>query len=327
MSVSLDEPEGLIKMNRVLFRRYVENRELSQPWIVAFTRNGSKKFNKCIPTLEQVAAKSYGYMFVGMVDRDQEPLLAKDYDVKKNWTVFLFNKNGHAQLPFPCDAQKYYRLLVDNLPNDVDDADPSWIESSKKKTSVILFTSRFKIPHMWRAIGGYFKTRGLRVGLCTEQEYINKFEIEKLPTVLYMNSSGHYKVQNAHDYKTLRNNLNDYFYNRPPHQKSTMQRFFLSDQFSQECTPGLICVFHSSKSIDPRFALKETRFSEDRLRFFSGFTNLPYKFMKEDEIYLFNGDRSGLISVDDIQELDEMIKFALKGTIKWTPIDEFLSEL
>ena len=322
----LQEPEGVVQMNRVLFRRYVETRESYQPWLVAFTRNGSKKCSRCEPLLDEVASRCYGYMFVGKVDQDKEPLLAYDYDVQRNWTIFLFNKDGHTKITFPCDSQKYYKLLVDNLPTDVLDADPSWLESSKKKPSAVLFTSRFRIPHMWRAIGGYFKSKGLRIGLCTEQDYIDKFNIKRLPTVLYMNSSGHYPVQNVQDYKTLRSYLTSVFHNKPPPVKPKIQRFFLTSQFKEECKSGLICVLHASRSIDPRFTLKEIRFSDERLRFFSGLTDLPFKFIKENEIYIFNGNDNSIVSVDDIHELDEMIKFVIRGNIKWAPLSEYQNE-
>ncbi|OHT13404.1 hypothetical protein TRFO_16362 [Tritrichomonas foetus] len=325
LSQSLEEPEGLVTLNRVLFRRYVETRDPSQPWLVAFVRNGSKKCAKCIPYLEQVAERSYGYMFVGIVDQDKEPVLTLDYNVQKNWTIFLFNKDGHTQIPYPCDPQKYYRLLVDNLPNYVLDADPSWIESSKKKPSAILFSSRFKVPHMWRAISGYFKDI-LRIGLCTESEFFDKFEITRTPAVLYINSSGKYLVQNVQDYKTLRNQLNLMRRNKLLEVKPNIQRFFLSSQFKDECKGDTICVFHSSRSIDQRFVLKETRFNDARLRFFSGFTDLPYKFMKENELWIFSGDGTGVNPVNDIQDLDDMIKFHLRGNIKWTPLQEYTKD-
>ena len=73
--------------------------------------------------------------------------------------------------------------------------------------------------------------------------------------------------------------------------------------------------------------MRETRFSDERLRFFSGTKDLPYKFMKTDEIWIFNGDGTGLNPVTDIQELDDMIKFTLKGQIKWSPISEYEKEL
>lgn len=320
--VSLEEPEGLISMDRVLFRRYVEARNPIQPWLVAFIRNGSKKCSRCVPYLEQVASRSYGYMFVGTVDQDKEPLLVKDYGVKKNWTLFLFDKNGHHQITFPCDPQRYYRLLVDSLPNEVLDVDPTWLKTSKKKPSAILFTSQFKVPHMWRAISGYFKGI-LRIGLCTENDYFEKFQITRTPTVLYLNSSGQYQVRNVQDYKTMRSYLELMRKNKPLPIKPVIQRFFLSSDFNEKCVDGTICVFHASKSIDTRFQLKETRFSDEKLRFFSGVNDLPYKFMKENDLWIFNGDRSGLIPVTDFQDLDEMIKFVLKGSIKWTPMSEY----
>lgn len=322
---ALDEPEGLVSLNGVLFRRYVEARDPTQPWLVAFVRNGSKKCARCIPQLEQVASRCYGYMFVGIVDQDSEPRLVSDYKVQKNWTVFLFDKDGYKHLPFPCDQQKYYRLLLNSLPNNVLDADSSWIESSKKKPSAILFTSRFKVPHMWRAISGYFKDI-LRIGLCTEQEFFEKFVVTRTPTVLYLNSSGQYPIPNVQDYKTLRNYLNLYRKNQNLPIKPEFQRFFLSSQFKKECKPGTICIFHTSRSIDQRFQLRETRFKEENLRFFSGANDLPYKFMKENELWIFNGDGTGLNPVTDIQELDDMIKFTLKSKIKWTPISEYAKD-
>jgi len=325
-SYSLQEPEGVVELNRVLFRRYVETRESYQPWLVAFTRNGSKKCSRCEPILEEVAAKSYGYLFVGKVDQDKEPLLAMDYGVTRNWTVFLFNKDGHTKITFPCDSQKYYRLLIDNLPTDVLDADPTWIESAKKKFSVILLTSRFKVPYIWRAIGGYFKQKGLRVGLITEQEYIDKYNVKRLPTILYINSTGQYSIPSVQDYKTLRSYVSLTFNNKPLPVKPNIQRFFLTKQYKDECKKGLICVVHASRSIDPRFALKETRFSDDRVRFFSGFSDLPYKFIKEGEIWIFNGEGDSLVPVDGIHDLDEMLKFVLRGTIKWTPLSEYNSD-
>jgi hypothetical protein len=323
---AIEEPEGLVTMNRVFFRRYVEAREPYQPWLVAFTRNGSKKCRYCIPLLEQVAARSYGYLFVGKVDQDLEPLLAQDYGVERNWTIFLFNKDGHVKLTGLCDAQKYYRLLLDNLPNEVLDADPTWLQSSKTKPSAILFTSRFRIPPMWRAIAGYFKDKGLRVGLCTEQEYFDKFHVRTSPTVLYLNKSGEYPVENAQDYKTLRSYLNAVRRNKIPPVKPTVQRFFLASQFQDECKPGNICVFHASQSMDPRFALRETRFADPRLRFFSGLSDLPFKFVKEGEIWLFSGDRTGVTPVRDIQDLDDVIKFTLRGALRWTPIAEYAAD-
>ena len=325
---ALEEPEGLISLNRVLFRRYVEARDSSQPWLVAFVRNGSKKCKKCIPYLEQVAEKSYGYMFVGIVDQDKEPILVHDYEVKKNWTVLLFNKAGYQQISIPCDPQKYYRMLVDSLPDNVLDADPSWVKSSKKKPSAILFTSRFKVPYMWRAISGYFKN-SLRIGLCTESDYFESFDVIHTPTIVYLNGSGMFPIHNAQiiqDYKTLRNYLDLFRHNKELPEKPQIQRFFLSEQFNEKCTGDTICVFHASRSIDPRFSLKETRFPDPRLRFFSGSSNLPYKFMKEDELWIIKGDKTGINPVTDFQDLDEMISYHLKGTIKWTPLSEYMKE-
>jgi hypothetical protein len=324
--ISLEEPEGLVTLNHVLFRRYVEARDPIQPWLVAFTRNGSKKCAKCIPVLEQVAARSEGYIFVGIVDQDREVFLTQDYGVEKNWTIFLFNKDGYHKLLFPCDYQKYYRLLLDNLPDAVLEADASWIESAERKPSAILFTSRFKVPNMWRAIAGFFQNRGLRIGLCTEQEMFQKFNVIRIPSVLYLNKSGSYPVQNVPDYKTLRKYLDAVRRNKVPPVPPKIQRLFLSSQFKQECKAGRICVFHVSQSLDPRFAMKETRFSDERLRFFSGTTDVPYEFMKQGELWIFDGNGTGLNPVTDIQELDDMIKFTVKGTIKWSPFGEYVKK-
>lgn len=46
--------------------------------------------------------------------------------------------------------------------------------------------------------------------------------------------------------------------------------------------------------------------------------------MKEDELWIFKGDGTGLNPVTDIQDLDDMIKFTLRGSIKWTPMSEYL---
>jgi hypothetical protein len=266
-------------------------------------------------------------MFVGQVDQDKEVLLAHDYDVTRNWTAFLFHKDGCAKITAPCDAHRYYRWLVEHLPDDVLEADLTWIESSQKKPSVILFTSRFKVPHMWRAIAGYFKDRNLRVGLVTEQELFNKFGVTSSPTVLYLNKSGQYRVHNVPDYKALRNYIVALTRNKPPPVKATIQRFFLASQFAEECVGNRICVFHASQSIDPRFALKETRFTDERLRFFSGAADLPYSFMRENEVWIFKGDRTGLNPVRDFQDVDDMIKFTLRGALKWTSMAEYHQEL
>jgi hypothetical protein len=176
---------------------------------------------------------------------------------------------------------------------------------------------------MWRAIGGYFKDRGLRIGLCTEQEYFDKFEVRTSPTVLYLNKSGRYPVQNVQDYKTLRGYLNAVHHNKIPPVKPTIQRFFLASQFHEECKDNRICVFHVSQSIDPRFALRETRFADPRLRFFSGSVDLPHKFMKDGDLWLLSGDGTGVTPVRDIQDLDDVIKFTVRGALKWSPIEEY----
>ena len=64
-----------------------------------------------------------------------------------------------------------------------------------KRIGLFLFSSL--VDHLRRAIGGYFKEKGLRIGLCTEQEYFDKFNITRTPAVLYMNASGSYPVENV----------------------------------------------------------------------------------------------------------------------------------
>ena len=82
-----------------------------------------------------------------------------------------------------------------------------------------------------------------------------------------------------------------------------------------------LCFSYSS--IDPRFTLREARFPDEKIRFFSGAIDLPYSFMKIDEIWIFNGDKTGAIPVDGIQDLDDELKFVLKGSLTWTPLSEF----
>jgi hypothetical protein len=106
-----------------------------------------------------------------------------------------------------------------------------------------------------------------------------------------------------------------------------VQRFFLASQFDAECVAGRICVFHAAQSVDPRFSLREGRFADERLRFFSGSAPLPYPFMRENDVWLFRGDRTGLNPVHDFQDLDDVIKFTLRGSLKWTPMSEYHTEL
>ena len=48
--------------------------------------------------------------------------------------------------------------------------------------------------------------------------------------------------------------------------------------------------------------------------------------MKEDELWIIKGDKTGINPVTDFQDLDEMISYHLKGTIKWTPLSEYMKE-
>ena len=317
---SLEEPEGYIQLNRVLFRRYVQGRAKYQPWIVVFQNNLSKKVETCTPILEELAEKSYGYFFVGKVDVKKEPVLAHNFKIKKKWTAFLFNKDGQHMINIPCDKGKYTKMLLDSLPEAVQDADQSWITSSRKKKSVILFGKKFNVPTYWRAIGAYFEDKNLRVGVCTEQDEMEKFGVKsKGTTILYLNSSGAYNIPYTSDYKALRNVIELANANKPLPPKSNDERFFLSTKFNEKCTKGKICVYHAVRSIDPRFERKEIRFTDPRIVFFSGTMEIPFKFIKEDEIWIISGDKLSGYKVNGIQELDNAIHSVLDNKTELTP--------
>lgn len=321
----LEEPEGYIELNKVMFRRYVQARQPYQPWIVVFQKNNSKKIEKCAPILEELAEKSYGYFFFGKVDIKKEPLLAHDFGIKKKWQAVLFNKMGQILLDFPCDKTRYNKMLLESIPQEVQEADPSWLDSSKKKNSVVLFGKAFNVPTYWKAIGAYFKNKGLRVGLCTEPEYIAAFGAKpKGTTILYLNASGSYNIPYSTDYKRLRESIELAHANKPLPEKNTDERMFLSFKFKEKCKPGKICVFHVVKSIDPRYERKEIRFTDQRLIFFSGSNNLPYKFMEENSIWIFDGDGTKKYKVPSIQELDSAIKSALSGKLVMKQVNDEL---
>jgi hypothetical protein len=321
----LEEPEGYIELNRVMFRRYVQSRQPYQPWIVVFQNNISDKVNICTPIIEELAEKSYGYFFLGKVDVKKEPLLAHDFRIKSDWQAVLFNKDGHSFLNIPCDRTKYNRALLESIPQEVKEADPTWIESSKKKNSVILFGKAFNVPTYWKAIGAYFKKKGLRVGLCTEPEYITAFGVKrKGTTILYLNRSGSFKVPYTTDYKKLRDNIKTMNANKPLPKRIIEDRMFLSFKFKEKCTPGKICVFHAVRSIDPRFERKEIRFPDSRLIFFSGISDIPYSFIEENSIWILDGEGTKKYNVASIQELDSAIKSALSGKLAMKPINNEL---
>lgn len=314
--LGLEELEGVIELDSLSFWKYVQTREPYQPWLVGFIRNGSKKCEECLPVLNAVADRCGGFMYVGTIDQDKEPIIAFDHGVKKNWTAVLFNGDGYRVLDIPCEEEKYYHLLADSLPNTIQEARPEWLKTSKKKPSLVFVKHVFKPNSLMKAVGAHFSRRGVRVGLCTERESFMKFGVRDEAKIVYINRTDTYNIPVLEDYKTLRRVIGSYVGNEAPAALPVPGRVLPGKRFEEECVTGTVCVVHASRTRSRLFELRRERFGDSRVRLFSGMRGLP-EFMGEGELWVIGGGGSPSVKVIGFNELDSEVERALRGEGVW----------
>ena len=306
-----------IPITKSSFKRLVENRPKDEIWILMLHTESNFLSKKLHPKFIEASKLAGGMFKFGVVDTKQQPLLTRSFNIKNQPSFMVFYPNGQTEYQGNGEPEDIISFLSKFLSDESKIVDESWFTKSKTPQA-ILFTEKKKTPTLWRGISNIFKKKKVKIGICNDKKCLNHYEITTTPKIVFINESLTYIYNGTIEFAQVMRTLESFIENRFKIEDKIPKEILSSSKFSEECIGGLrICVIHTKSDLDIGYEELKRKYSNLEFKWFTGNSNLPWTFMKENEFWIYNPKVDGLYNVDKLTNLGPILEKVFSATIEW----------
>jgi thiol-disulfide isomerase/thioredoxin len=273
-----------------------------------------------------------GMIHFGVIDIERATNVAQDYEVHAIPQFRIFHSQGDTEYV----GKRKERDFINHAAGFIEDlsqqAERSWLDSMLARPSAILFTDKPKTPPMWAGISTYFHSKSIRIGISHEDpEMMSLYKVTKAPAILFMNGTNSkiYKGQIA--FGPLKKSIEQYFAKRLKidGEETSQDDFLVPAEFEGKCLGGRhVCILSVAAQPHEELDKLAKSLSRHKILWFVGVNRLPFQFMEQGGVWIYNPRRDGFLHVGAIEELPTVLDRVLDGAAKWTPraslMDQFL---
>lgn len=314
-------------LNAPAFRDFVVNRKGSEIWVVLFVgryvnqENIDEKNFVAIEEIEKAANQSYKFCNYGIVNITQDPFLAARNQIQYIPCIHIYFQGGMEEYRGNHKADAYLEAVSNRMPNLVRNFDRKWVDDNVP--SVVLFTDQIKSPTLWSALSIEYKDAFVRFGICSDFYMHRQYNIARLPTVMYFNSTFQFRYKGELTEENLKTSI-DQFLNGTISTDDDFddEGFYHFSEFKDQCYGRDFCVLSTFSNISD--TLREIRLNSRRhpMKFFYGASDFPLKVIKAGKFYIWKPRGHGLITVDYLEELSPAIDRVLDGGARFKRLKE-----
>lgn len=216
----------------------------SEIWFILFFKPKNQEFESLKETWKILAEKSYGIFKIGAVNCKSDEEICDEFDVHSTPMIVYFPESSDSEEVyrglkkwediFSYGAKRMHSFVrVINKDNYGD-----FVTENPTQHKVILFTSRKSTPPLLKALSKHYKGK-MSFGEIrqSEKELLQRFGIDKFPTVFVISDSEDYKGV-TYDGPLKRDNLekflNQYAYQTIKVEKSVSPKELTNDIYNKQ---------------------------------------------------------------------------------------------
>ena len=321
----------VIPITKSSFTRFIEKRPKDEIWIIMFHTDTNFQSKKLYPKFLNASILAGGMLRFGVIDTKQQPVLTREFKLRSQPSFIVFHQKGQTEYDGDGDPDDLIEFASQYLIDNTVEINDSWIMPSpdtKSKPAAILFTRKKNVPTLWKGISHVFKKKkNVVIGICRNEKLFSKFGVKDLPSIMFINSTYKYtykKLQFAKIERTLEKFLSK---DLKIENDDVPDVILPSNDFSFECIGRLkICIVDTKKGDDPSFEEMHRVYSSMQFKWFKGISGIPFDFIKENEIWIYNPKVDGFIKVDNIVSMGSILEKVYESSIDWTRKNDLVNK-
>lgn len=314
----------VIPITKSSFKRFIEKRPKDEIWIVMFHTDTNFQSKKLYPKFLNTSVLAGGMFRFGVVDTKQQPLLTRDFMLRSQPSFIVFHQKGQSEYDGDGEPDDLIEFASQYLKDNTVEINESWIppfNNAKSKPAAILFTKKKVVPTLWKGISHIFgKKKNVLVGICRSDEVFSKFGIKNLPEIVFVNSTFNYTYNKKLQFAKIERTLEKFLSKTLKIENDDVPDVILpSNDFSYECIGRLkICILNTKKGDDPSFEEMHRVYSTMQFKWFKGVSGIPFDFIKENEIWIYNPKVDGFIKVNNVVSMGDILEKVYESSVEWT---------
>ena len=316
------EPGEIIHLTINNWDQYIDKRNLDSVWLIMIYSDHCPACKALYPIFEKASQQSDGMINFGKLNDGTDNMISMRFGIKYLPTFLIIHKEGRIEYTGKKTDRAMINAAAKYIPDKTKKVNSNWLTDEIE--SVILFTDKKQTPPMWSAVS-CISSGKLRVGITDDLNLKELFQIEKIPSILFLNKTHKIIYNNKLSFISLMNSIKEFsegIYEEPFEFNND---FYLPEEYFIETEKFTgYCIIHVISDLNPILKNIRLKFNNNRLKFFYGEDDLPYKFMKLNDIWIFAPKRKMAIKINNLNELEKNIEKIFDSNINWLPIDSFI---
>ena len=235
-------------------------------WFVLFFKSNDKEFESLKDMWKTLAEKSYGIYKIGAVNCRNDEEICEEFDIRQTPIIVYFpessdNEEVYRGIKKWEEIFKFGATKMQSFVRTVNkDNYGDFVTENQNQHKVLLFTQRKSTPPLFKALSKHFKGK-LSFGEVrqSEKELIQRFEVNKFPTVVVVSDPENYKgvaYDGTLNRDSLEKFLNQYAYQTKKIEKEATIKELTNDIYNKQkiCNESdgkNICLIYTINSDSP----------------------------------------------------------------------------
>lgn len=307
------------------FTKFVENRKNKKEiWIVMLHTEGNKFSDEAFPKFIKASNLAEGIFRFGIVYTKRSPLTARKFVVKSVPSFWVFHEEGKTEYVGDGEPSDIINFCAEYLYDYTQEFTESWLQQTYKSYAV-LFTEKEVTPNLWVGLSNSFNgNRKVRIGITRNPDLMKKFNVTKPPEIRFMNSTYNYTYVGKIEFRQIQRDLNA-FIDKTLRVPGEIPDIILpSTEFSKHCLGGVHkCIIYTKDSDELGWNRLRDKYSSMNYIWFQGHKELPWKFLKSSNFWVYNPITDMIIKIDSMSDVGPMLETIYTGGAAWLPVSHY----
>ena len=312
------------------FNKFIENRKNKKEiWAVMLHTEGNKDSETLFPNFIKASNLADGIFKFGIIETKKTPLLARKFVIKSVPAFFVFHENGKTEYTGDCDPSDLIDFCSQFLNDYSEDFDEKWVSNtSHVKASAVLFTERKETPNLWVGLSTFYhNNRRIKIGITKSEEMFEKYGVHMPPSIIFMNKTMNYTYKGKIEFRAISREFNNFIDGKLRIAGEIPAEVLDSTEFTKHCIGGVnTCILYTKGTDGMGWSRLHEKYESMNMIWFSGHKELPYKFLKSGNFWVYNPTSESLIKIDKMSDVGPVLERILQGKEIWTRVDDYLKQ-
>ncbi|EAX90319.1 hypothetical protein TVAG_234120 [Trichomonas vaginalis G3] len=308
------------------FTKFVEKRKNKKEiWVIMLHTEGNKFSDEAFPKFIKASNLAEGIFRFGIVYTKRNPLTARKFVAKSVPSFWVFHESGKTEYVGDGEPSDIINFCSEYLHDYTHEFDPTWLENSTKSLAV-LFTEKEATPNLWMGLSNSFHgNRKVRIGITHSKDLIKQFQANP-PEIRFMNSTLNYTYVGKIEFRQIQRDLNAFIDKQLRIPGEIPDVVLDSTEFSKHCIGGVHkCIIYTKDTDQLGWNRLRDKYASMNYVWFQGKKELPWKFLKTANCWIYNPKTEMLIKVDSMSSVGPTLESIYSGEASWLPVDHYLS--